>query len=188
MPSSAHPPLEGNEYLALYQRSCASFPADMGRLLDPCLPGGEERRAELWDAIDGEAALHYSWAVPDARALRIVASLGKVVEIGCGRGYWARLLRDAGVDIVAYDHKLPPKKQRWTDLVKGGPEVLQNHSDRALMLCYPDDYEDSEASMAQSCLSNYRGDTIVHIGELLGETCCMPSPWSAVSIYCPCFA
>eukprot|EP01047_Picozoa_sp_COSAG01_P060223 COSAG01_NODE_7349_length_3241_cov_27.885742_6_plen_28_part_01 len=28
-----------------------------------------------------------------------------MVEVGCGNGYWARLLRDAGVDILPYDHR-----------------------------------------------------------------------------------
>ena len=97
--------------------------------------------------------------------------------MGCGCGYWARLLRERGVDVLAFDHKLPPKKERWTELKKGGPEVLAANSARALMLCYPDDFEDSEDSMALRCLRNYTGDTIVHIGEMLGETCCLPSPW-----------
>jgi hypothetical protein len=63
----------------------------------------------------------------------------------------------------------------------GGPEVLQNCSDRALFLCYPDDFEDSGESMALRCMRQYRGDCIVHVGELLGETCCMPSPWGRTS-------
>jgi hypothetical protein len=171
------PPLDGNEYLTLFKQTHAGFPSDMGRLLDPELPGGDDRRQELLALIDGAAALRYSWAVPDARALRIIGSLGPVVEIGCGHGYWARLLRDAGADVIAYDHKLPPKKQRWTDLKKGGPEVLSDHSERALMLCYPDDFEDCGESMAEKCLLRYRGNTIVHIGELLGVTSCLPSPW-----------
>ena len=79
--------------------------------------------------------------------------------------------------MLAFDHKLPPKKERWTELAKGGPEVLGANSARTLMLCYPDDFEDGEDSMALRCLRNYTGDTIVHIGELLGETYCLPSPW-----------
>lgn len=88
------------------------------------------------------------------------------------------MLRELGTDVLAYDHKLPPKKQRWTELKKGGPEVLAGaNSARTLMLCYPDDFEDSEDSMALRCLRNYTGNTIVHIGEMLGESYCLPSPW-----------
>ena len=171
------PLLRGNEYLDHFTAQHAAFPPDMARLLDPELPGGEARRAELIGLIDGEAALKYAWAVPDERALRVLAHHGPIVEVGCGRGYWARLLRDRGVDVVAFDHKLPPTKQRWTALKKGGPEVLAAHSSRALLLCYPDDFEDSDESMAARCLRHYTGDTVIHVGELLGEGCCLPSPW-----------
>ena len=56
--------------------------------------------------------------------LQILASFEPLVEIGCGKGYWSRLLRDRGVDIVAYDISLCPSAQRWTALRHGGPEVL----------------------------------------------------------------
>jgi hypothetical protein len=78
-------------------------------------------------------------------------SLGPLVEVGCGCGYWARLLRERGVDVVAFDHKLPPEDERWTELKQGGPEVLaaKEYGARALVLCYPDDFEDSEESMVR---------------------------------------
>ncbi|CAK4580786.1 unnamed protein product [Aphanomyces euteiches] len=60
---------------------------------------------------------------------------------------------------------------------KGTPEVLKKHKKHTLMLCYPDDYEDSEESMALECLNNYSGDTVIHIAELFGHTLCLPEPW-----------
>ena len=45
----------------------------------------------------------YAWAVPDERALSICAAFGPLVEMGSGRGYWAHLLQQRGVDILAYD-------------------------------------------------------------------------------------
>jgi hypothetical protein len=63
--------LKGNEYLELFESQCRSFPADMAKVLDPDLPGGEERREELFELIDAEAALKYAWAVPDERALKV---------------------------------------------------------------------------------------------------------------------
>ena len=117
-----------------------------------------------------------------ASAAQVLANLGPLIEIGCGCGYWARLLRERGIDVLAFDHKLPPQKQRWTELKQGGPEVLVGpNSARTLMLCYPDDFEDSDDSMAVRCLRNYTGDTVVHIGEMLGETYCLPSPWGRTS-------
>ena len=69
--ASLGPPLEGNEYLELFKEQSRMFPPDMSRVLDPELPGGEERREELFDMIDADAALKYAWAVPDDRALRV---------------------------------------------------------------------------------------------------------------------
>jgi hypothetical protein len=128
------------------------------------------------------AALKYAWAIPDERALRILSSLGPLVEIGCGKGYWSRLLRDRGVDIAAFDIELCPGPERWTALRQGGPEALAECSDRALLLCYPDEESAGpdygrRGGMAADCLRHYTGDTIVHVGELLFETVCRPSPW-----------
>jgi hypothetical protein len=116
----AAPPLDGNELLARYREQSAAHPVDMPRLLDPALPGGDARRAALLALLDVEAAARlYAWAIPDARALRILAALGPLVEVGCGKGYWARLLRDYGVDVVAYDIAPPPEPARWTALRRG---------------------------------------------------------------------
>ena len=54
---------------------------------------------------------------------------------------------------------------------------LRKHADRALFLCYPDDFEDSSESMAMASLCNYAGDTVIHVGELFGHTVCLPNAW-----------
>jgi hypothetical protein len=75
------------------------------------------------------------------------------------------LLRNRGVDIIAYDKFRPPKSSRWTKVLQGGPEVLSNavNSDRNLFLCYPDESE----SMAVCCLELFKGEYIIHVGELM---------------------
>ena len=55
--SEDSPTLEGNELLALYDTCTAAFPADMVRLLDPDLPGGQKRRAELFEHIEESIAV-----------------------------------------------------------------------------------------------------------------------------------
>jgi hypothetical protein len=45
----------------------------------------------------------YSWAIPDERALNILGKFAPLIEIGAGSGFWARLLRDRGFDILAFD-------------------------------------------------------------------------------------
>ncbi|TMW68391.1 hypothetical protein Poli38472_005859 [Pythium oligandrum] len=69
----------------------------------------------------------------------------------------------------------------WMDVKKGTPKVLREHSDRTLFLCYPDDFEDSSESMALQSLQNYSGEYVIHVGELFGQTVCLPGPWGRTS-------
>jgi hypothetical protein len=90
---------------------------------------------------------------------------------------------------------------------RGGPSSLSSDpdicdSDRALFLCYPDEeeYEQSESeneedsytghdihaskpkSMAAACLEHFNGSTIIHVGELFGDTLGLDqSPWGRSS-------
>lgn len=110
----------------------------------------------------------YSFAIPDDTALEIIASHAPIVEIGAGSGYWAHLLRERGVDIIAYDKVLKNNpygfNMTWTEIKYGTPGHLILHPDRSLLLCWPD-YNDSFALRA---IRKYPGDTIVYIGENYG--------------------
>ena len=152
-----------------------------------------ERRRELW-AIDQAAwdqdfskAAHdgtleitaraalvrkYAWAIPCEAALTALSQRAPLVEIGAGLGYWAWLLRKQGVDIIAYDHAAPTAtgdanrdgNELWTAVLHGTPAVLEQHADRALFLCWPD----YDSPMAADCLKQYRGQTVVFVGESEG--------------------
>lgn len=168
-----------------------------------------ERRAEIWmkQADLGEVLINgYSWATPDDRAFRILRHFSPIVEVGCGRNaYWSRLMREAGIDTVAYDadpedggtigsntnqgHTAGSSLQ----IHKGGPEVLRRESGRTLFLCYPDEDDagqlsgqnlklDEPLSMAAACLMTYKGDHVIHVGELFGDALAMDqSPWGRSS-------
>jgi hypothetical protein len=127
--------------------------------------------------ILGESALRekmcqaYSWAIPDEEAIRTLAQFSPLVEIGAGRGYWTALLQKMGADIVAYDLNPPHTHQNawhpkdgtpsYTSVFVGGPEVVRDHQDRNLFLCWPP-YDDP---MAYNCLYWYRGKHVIYIGE-----------------------
>lgn len=107
---------------------------------------------------------------------------------------------EGGVDVVALDVSLDEggkisaldgtemtkkSKKSKTGLIirQGGPDTLAEDAelqDRTLFLCYPDE-EDHQMddcdedgvpplSMAAACLENYNGSTIIHVGELYGDT------------------
>jgi len=67
-----------------------------------------------------------------------------------------------------------PKAMRYIDITEGSPSILHDHEDRALLLSWPDHEEDCSFSL--DCLKNYKGGTIIHIGELFGETL-SANPW-----------
>jgi hypothetical protein len=167
-----------------------------------------ERRAEMWmDQADlGEALVNqYSWATPDDRAIRVLAHFSPLVEIGCGaNAYWCKAMKVAGIDVVGYD--VQPNDGGKIDkthkgnvgfaVKQGGPEVLAHFKDRTLFLCYPDedvsnekqrteneDEDESTAtSMAAACLEHFKGEYVVHVGELYGDTPSMEqAPWGRSS-------
>ena len=123
----------------------------------------------------------WSWAVPNEAALHALGGLGRLVEMGAGSGYWSRLLRQRGVDVVAYD-RAPGIGCTWyrdgglgpvqhTEVVRAEPEVLQAHPDRALLLVWPplvshESLDDPQfVSFGRRCLSAYAGTTVAYVGE-----------------------
>jgi hypothetical protein len=126
----------------------------------------------------------YAWSIPDPVSLHFVAqSLGeKAVEIGSGTGYWASLLSQMGVDVVAYDlhppqhtgqnHWHSPRNGHYGELLgitreifydvrEGNHLLAAQHPDRTLFLCWPP-YDEE---MAYHCLQAYQGQRLVYIGE-----------------------
>lgn len=115
----------------------------------------------------------YAWAIPNDEALDAIAKVGPIVEVGAGTGYWASLLADRGVDVVAYDLYPPPHpRNHWHEgaaavhfpVARGGPAKVARHPDRALMLCWPP----YAKPMAFHCVRLYAGSTVVYIGEGAG--------------------
>jgi hypothetical protein len=49
----------------------------------------QERRQELWEHMTQDAVEvvdQYAWAIPDERALRVLAYVSPIVEVGAGAG------------------------------------------------------------------------------------------------------
>ena len=89
----------------------------------------------------------YAYGIPNDAALEAIAAISPagVVELGAGTGYWARLLHDRGVDVVAYD-RWPPRSGgnrfvddgvTWFPVEAGDERVVIRHADRTLLLVWP---------------------------------------------------
>lgn len=116
----------------------------------------------------------FSWSIPspgDMTWMRKILAGRGVVEAGAGGGYWAWQMRQAGIDVVAYEPQDPADNKyvlrEWTDLLRDGHDAPKLHPDRALFLCWPS-YEDPWAAHA---LAAYSGDLLIYAGEGEGGCC-----------------
>lgn len=110
----------------------------------------------------GRLVDQYAWAIPNDEAIELLVSVGPIVEIGAGKGYWASLVRQAGGDIVAYDIRV--RVDSYTGIEEGGPEYAGAHHDRTLLLCWPP----YDTDMAYDALYSYLeagGRRVVYVGE-----------------------
>lgn len=116
----------------------------------------------------------YAFAIPTDTALGVIAAAAPsgVVEIGAGTGYWARLLDERGVDVVAYDpHPAPSPdnpwfagSEAWFPVRASDHRVIGHHGDRALLLVWPTRNE----TWPLDTLDLYAaagGRTVIYVGE-----------------------
>jgi hypothetical protein len=161
-----------------------SDPAESRRL--SCWRNDEENRRQIRQHLTRK----YAFGVPGDSALDCLARYAPLVEMGAGLGYWARCLRERGVDIIAYDamgeswrawfrpsilaetrrdgtraiesrhHPERSEPVAWTEVLPGGPETLTRHPDRTLLLCWPDPW----SGFDQASLRTYPGKRVAIVG------------------------
>jgi hypothetical protein len=152
-----------------------SFPTS---LLDSFDNGS--RGNSLRGLMDREAMVeHFAFSVPDEEALAKLAALGPLVEVFAGTGYWARLLRERGVDILAYDMAVDtvsddqrglgqPIKHLWTEVIQqDAVEAAALHPDRTLLMGWP--VRDGTAGRALQAYMDAGGQTVALIAD---RGCC----------------
>lgn len=156
----------------------------------------ELRRHMVW---------RYGYSLPTLMGFTALRGLRRpFVEMGAGTGYWAWMLKQSGLDVVAYDeHPVGPASlnrwfagpkpddapeafeqwarvrwrlpKAWTEVERGTPKDLAKHSDRVLLLGWPP----MDGGMATECLTHWHGDVVVFIGET-GGSCAEDSFWAAL--------
>lgn len=147
-----------NPYLEFYR----AMPAACRR--DPSVPiSAAELLSPQWLNLKAAIAGHFAWAVPTEQAVRTILKYSaRVVEIGAGSGYWAWMMRQAGIKVVAFDANHAPFT--WTELAQGDERAALFYPDHALFLCWPPWNSD----MACNALTCHRGDYLVYAGEWMG--------------------
>jgi hypothetical protein len=108
----------------------------------------------------------YAWSIPspgDIAWMRGVLAGRGVAELGAGGGYWAWQMRQAGIDVVAYEPNEPGPAhgqawRTWATTLRDDHTALKRHPDRALFLCWPT-YCEPWAAEALDC---YEGDLLIY--------------------------
>lgn len=161
------------DYIAWYRahrRSMAGETAAMDFLSVREWRGNIDRRPGS-SALRDEFRSRFSFAIPDARTIAIVAQFGPLLEVGSGNGYWAWELRKAGVDVVATDLQGAGRYWRsgpwssWTSVEQMDPaEAIRTYPTRSLLMVWPD----SGREWPAEALRAYRGDRVLYVGEAPG--------------------
>lgn len=115
----------------------------------------------------------YAFAIPTPQAIKAIARLSPLVELGAGTGYWTMLLKQAGAQIQAYD-KAPgiahPRNKykfshTYAEVLLGNETVLERLDPSLnLFLCWPN----YDSDFAYNSLRKFRGAKFAYIGEDLG--------------------
>jgi hypothetical protein len=146
-----------------------------------------------WHAARNRVAPWAAFACPSEQAIAALKSFSEqngVIEMGAGVGYWALILRNAGVDVLAYDkqpsstsadrtsqsHRGAGKKllsgneyhgrfDSWSEVLYGDATTPCD-TDRVLLLCYPP----PDDPMAVRTLRGFTGSQLAYVGEFQGDT------------------
>jgi len=104
----------------------------------------------------------YAFAIPTDKAIRKLVELSPLIEICAGTGYWAKLISEAGGDIIAIDNgERTDFTHKWFEIQKGTHDEVSKYPDRTLLLCWPP----LNDIMAYETVELYKGETVVYIGE-----------------------
>jgi hypothetical protein len=111
----------------------------------------------------------YGFSIPTVESVKLIVSYSPLVEVGAGSGYWAKLLKNAGADIVATDiGKQSDYSKLWM-----GAQVEQMSADDAV-LKWPErnvfvSWPSYDLPWAGEMAAKIRpGKVLVYIGESRG--------------------
>jgi hypothetical protein len=88
----------------------------------------------------------YAFAIPCREAVEAFRRSKAVLELGCGTGFWARVLAAAGIDVIATDHEGAAEISNHLQRVGGlapkfepmaASEAVARYPDRDVLLCWP---------------------------------------------------
>ncbi|WP_228831818.1 hypothetical protein, partial [Nocardia elegans] len=149
------------------------------RVVDGGNPAGSVRLGFVQTILQSA----YAYAVPSPETLSWIGAFSegrRVLELGAGRGYWAKQLADHGVNVRAFDAEPPdstanpsfPGAEGQRDVwfpVSGLDEFDADlDGESVLFLCWPPGWGDPMASAALEKFETRGGRRVIFIGEPQG--------------------
>lgn len=105
----------------------------------------------------------FGFSVPTPGLIARLASLGPILEVGAGTGYLARLIHNAGGDIIATDPNSEPMNRTWFDLLPlNAQEAIAQLPNRLLLSSWP---SLGETWLTEAVLALPAGTPLIVIGE-----------------------
>ena len=102
----------------------------------------------------------FTWVIPTQKALDVFDKHSHVVELGAGRGYWARHYSKKAIEVHCYD--LYPQYNTFHPVRTGGPHSLQDYVEPwTLFICSPQYRSD----MVLEGLRYFGGDHFIYAGD-----------------------
>lgn len=157
-----------------------SIAVDRGRrLVNGGNPSGSVRLGFVQTILQSA----YAYAIPSPETLSWIRTFSggrRVLELGAGRGYWAKQLADHGVDVQAFDSEPPDSTanpsfpdaagQRTVWFPVSGLAEFDGALDgeSVLFLCWPPGWGNTMASEALEKFENRGGRRVIFIGEPQG--------------------
>lgn len=105
----------------------------------------------------------YAWAIPNDEAIAALVKLSPLVELGAGTGYWAKLIREAGGHVMAYDRKQCThgmERGKWSPVLPCTSARSKAKKATNLFFCWP-----YMASWCDRALDAFQGEHVAYIGE-----------------------
>ncbi|KKN50718.1 hypothetical protein LCGC14_0629790 [marine sediment metagenome] len=113
----------------------------------------------------------YGWSVPTKKAIQKLKSFignEKVLEVGAGKGLWAKLMQDTGISITPTDlyagQETPYLSGKsFTEVQQmDASDAINRFSDHTVLFLNWPPYD---SPMADEALKTFRGNKVIYVGE-----------------------
>lgn len=158
-------PTESNPYWSIVEPSISR--RDGRYVVDGGAPGGSSRLAYAQMVLQDA----YAYAIPSPESVNWIVERCTgmpLIECGAGRGYWARQLDRAGLQVAAYDNDVPGRVWHPVEHSVSAGLPVKAGKQHVLFLSWPPGWNDPMATEVLREFQGVGGRRLIYIGEPRG--------------------